>query len=53
MMQAGGRFIFHDTPTPASRIDQIELFFIIVHRQSLRLGDFHSVAELRVALLGQ
>ena len=28
------------------------MFFSVVHRQCLRYGDFHSVAELRAALLG-
>jgi hypothetical protein len=35
----------------ASWVNQIELFFSIVHRQRLRQGDFRSVAELRTALL--
>jgi len=48
----GGRFIFHYTPKHASWVNQVELFFSIVHRQCLRHGDFHSVAELRAALLG-
>jgi transposase len=48
----GGRFVFHYTPKHASWVNQIELFFSIVHRQCLRHGDFHSVAELRAALLG-
>lgn len=48
----GGRFVFHYTPKHASWVNQIELFFSIVHRQCLRHGDFHSVAELRGALLG-
>jgi len=48
----GGRFVFHYTPKHASWVSQIELFFSIVHRQCLRHGDFHSVAELRAALLG-
>ena len=28
------------------------MFFSIVHRQCLRHGDFHSLVELRAALLG-
>ena len=48
----GGRFVFHYTPKHASWVNQIELFFSIVHRQCLRHGDFHSVTELRTALLG-
>ena len=48
----GGRFVFHYTPKHASWVNQVEMFFSIVHRQCLRNGDFHSVAELRAALLG-
>jgi transposase len=48
----GGRFVFHYTPKPASWVNQIEHFFSIVHRQCLRHGDFHSVAELRAVVLG-
>lgn len=48
----GGRFVFHYTPKHASWVNQIELFFSLVHRQCLRHGDFHAVAELRTALLG-
>jgi transposase len=45
----GGRFVFHYTPKHASWVNQVEMFFSIVHRQCLRNGDFHSVAELRRA----
>ena len=45
----GGCFVFYYTPKHASWVNQIELFFSIVHRQCLRHGDFHSVAELRAA----
>ena len=48
----GGRFVFHYTPKHASWVNQVELFFSIVHRQCLRHGDFHSQNELRAALLG-
>ena len=48
----GGRFLFHYTPKHASWVNQVEMFFSIVHRQCLRYGDFHSVVELRAALLG-
>jgi transposase len=48
----GDRFVFHYTPKHASWVNQIELFFSIVHRQCVGHGDFHSVAELRAALLG-
>lgn len=48
----GNRFVFHYTPKHASWVNQIEMFFSIVHRQCLRHGDFHSLKELRTALLG-
>ncbi len=48
----GERFVFHYTPKHASWVNQVELFFSIVHRQCLRHGDFHSQDELRAALLG-
>lgn len=48
----GERFVFHYTPKHASWVNQVELFFSIVHRQCLRHGDFHSKDELRTALLG-
>lgn len=48
----GERFVFHYTPKHASWVNQVEMFFSIVHRQCLRHGDFHSVVELRAALLG-
>jgi len=47
----GGRFVFHYTPNHASWVNQVEMFFSIVHRQCLRHGDFHSKEELRTALL--
>jgi hypothetical protein len=46
-----GRFVFHYTPNHASWVNQVEMFFSIVHRQCLRHGDFHSKDELRTALL--
>jgi hypothetical protein len=48
----GGRFVFHYTPKHASWVNQVEMFFSIVHRQCLRHGDFHSIDELRAAMLG-
>jgi len=48
----GERFVFHYTPKHASWVNQVEMFFSIVHRQCLRHGDFHSQDELRAALLG-
>ena len=51
-LRNGGRFVFHYTPIHASWVNQVEMFFGIVHRQCLRYGDFHSQDELRAALLG-
>ena len=48
----GGRFVFHYTPKHASWVNQVEMFFSIVHRQCLRHGDFGSESQLRAALLG-
>lgn len=41
-----GRFVVHHTPTHASWLNQIELFFSILTRRVIRRGEFHSVAEL-------
>ncbi len=40
------RFVVHHTPTHASWLNQIELFFSILGRRLLRRGDFESVDEL-------
>jgi len=47
----GNRFVFHYTPKHASWVNQVECFFGIVQRQCLANGDFHSVDELRDAVL--
>ncbi len=40
------RFVVHHTPTHASWLNQIELFFSILCRRLLRRGDFASTEEL-------
>jgi transposase len=48
----GGRFHFHYTPIHASWVNQIELFFGILHKRKLRYGVFDSVDELTAEVLG-
>ena len=45
------RWSFHFTPTHASWLNQIELFFSILTRRLLRRGIFKSKADLRAQLL--
>jgi len=45
------RWTFHFTPTHASWLNQIELFFSILTRRLLRRGTFSSKADLRDQLL--
>jgi transposase len=45
------RWTFHFTPTHASWLNQIELFFSILTRRLLRRGIFTSKADLRIQLL--
>jgi transposase len=40
------RFHPHDTPTYASWLNQVELFFSILARRLLKRGEFASVTEL-------
>ena len=47
----GHRFVFHYTPKHASWVNQVELFFSILERQSLRHGSFESVQQLRQTVL--
>ena len=47
----GHRFVFHYTPKHASWVNQVELFFSILHRQCLRAGSFRSTADLRHTVL--
>lgn len=44
------RFHFHFTPTSASWMNQIEIWFGVLHRQRLARGNFHSVQELLQAI---
>lgn len=41
-----GRFVVHHTPTHASWLNQIELFFSILGRRLIRRGEFTSIEEL-------
>jgi transposase len=45
------RWTFHFTPTHASWLNQIELFFSILTRRLLRRGIFTSKADLKIQLL--
>ena len=47
----GGRFHFHYTPLHASWVNQIELFFGVLGRRSLRRKSFVSTAALREHVL--
>lgn len=42
----GGRFVFHYTPTHASWLNQIELWFGIMTRRVLRYGNFKNLGQL-------
>ncbi len=46
------RWSFHFTPTHASWLNQIELWFSILSRRLLRRGSFASQADLKTQLLG-
>jgi transposase len=48
----GGRFHFVYTPKHASWVNQIEIWFGILHRRLLKHGEFDSVAELRSRVEG-
>lgn len=41
---------FHFTPTSASWLNMVEIWFGILERKALRNGDFHSAEELRQAI---
>ena len=47
----GQRFVLHDTPQHASRVHQIELFFSILQRRSLRHASFRSTCALHTGVL--
>jgi transposase len=44
------RIHLHFTPTYASWLNLVEVFFAIIERQALRRGDFASVEELMAAI---
>ncbi|MCP5274254.1 MAG: IS630 family transposase [Burkholderiales bacterium] len=46
----GGRVHFHFTPTSASWLNQIEIWFGILSRKTLKNASFNNVAELRNAI---
>lgn len=48
----GGRFHFHHTPIHASWVNQIEVWFGILHRRVLKYGDFPDIAALERTLRG-
>jgi len=48
----GGRFHFHYTPIHASWVNQIELFFGILHKRVLRYGVHDSLEELDADVRG-
>lgn len=47
----GGKFTFVYTPLHASWVNQIEIFFSILHRRCLKHGDFTSQEDLREKVL--
>lgn len=47
----GGRFVFHYTPKHASWVNQVECFFSILQRQTLRDASFKSKEQLREKVL--
>lgn len=48
----GRRFHFVHTPIHASWVNQIEIWFSILHRRVLKHGSFADVPDLRAAVLG-
>jgi len=48
----GGRFHFHYTPIHASWVNQVELFFGVLHRRVLRYGVFNALEEIDNAVIG-
>jgi transposase len=49
-LEAHPRIQLHFTPTYASWLNLVEVFFAIIERQALRRGDFASVEELVMAV---
>jgi transposase len=50
LAQYGGRVQFHFTPTSASWLNQVEIWFGLLTRKSLRGASFSSQDELRLAI---
>src|SRR5574341_183608 len=48
--KARRRFHFHFTPTSSSWLNQVERWFALITDRMIRLGTFHSVAELEHAI---
>lgn len=47
----GGKFEFRFTPLHASWVNQVEIFFSILHRRCLKYGNFTSAEDLREKVL--
>lgn len=47
----GGRFSFYYTPIHASWVNQIEIFFSILHKRCLKWSSFHSKEELKDTIM--
>ena len=50
--ERSGCFVVHHTPTHASWLNQIELFFSILGRRLLRRGEFSSIEDLVAKVVG-
>ena len=48
--QVGGRVVFHFTPTSASWLNQIEIVFGLLQRQTLNGASFRTKSERREAI---
>src|SRR5262249_4443758 len=51
LSDASRRIVFHDTPTHASWMNQVEIWFSILARKVLKRGSFTSVADLKAKVL--
>ncbi len=51
LAQHAGRVFFHFTPTSASWLNQVEVWFGILSRKALRGASFKAVAELKQAIV--
>jgi putative transposase len=50
-LQARPRIFLHNTPTHASWLNQVELFFSILQRRLLRHGEFNSADDLAARVI--